>query len=295
MPSFISLPETIIVGSESQISWGESADPEGTIASYVLQRKFDNESYAVIYSGTAQSSIDSPVPAGKNTIQYRVKAVDADGIESDWITSPLTNIIINTPPTISGEDGDLGEYENTKPELYEFTVGDAQGNTVTVEVKLDGKIIRNYQSTLNEQDEFVFSDLEWRMVLNGLHTIAITARDTFSAHTTRTLTFTKSVDEIDFYAPVVPFYADSRPTKVLINISATRPEGSVLQIWVCNNGNDDEPAWEDCTNAVLTKKVFNFINDEKTAPEWGVKLRVKLQRGSAVGDVFITSIGGNFR
>ena len=114
-------------------------------------------------------------------------------------------------------------------------------------------------------------------------------------HTTRTIRFTKSVDEIDFYAPVVPLSADSKPSDAVINIFPLIPEGSIIQVWVCNNGNDDEPAWENCTNAVLKKRIFYFENEEKTAPEWGVKLRVKLQRGSAVGDVFITSIGGNFR
>jgi hypothetical protein len=204
VPSFINVPEVVTINSAPQISWGESIDPEGTDVNYILQRRFDNEVYIEIYRGTAQSTTDLLIPAGKNLVQYRVKAVDADGIESDWITSTAQNIVANTPPT-------------------------------------------------------------------------------------------ESVDEIDFCAPVVPIFADSRPSIVLINISASKPEGSILQVWVCNNGNDEEPSWEDCTNAVLTKRVFNFINNAKTSSAWSVKLRVKLQRGSAGGDVSITSVGVSFR
>ena len=37
-----------------------------------------------------------------------------------------------------------------------------------------------------------------------------------------------------------------------------------------------------------------FTNQTKTAASWGVKIKVKLLRGSAEGDCYIQSVGGNF-
>jgi hypothetical protein len=73
------------------------------------------------------------------------------------------------------------------------------------------------------------------------------------------------------------------------------PAGSILTVKICNNGNDETPTWEDCTTAAQNNQNFFFTNTEKSAPTWGVKVWVKLQRGSAQGSVYITSVGGNFR
>ena len=72
------------------------------------------------------------------------------------------------------------------------------------------------------------------------------------------------------------------------------PTGSTLQVWICNNGNDAEPTWEDITTKALTSQKHFFTNQTKTAASWGVKIKVKLLRGSAEGDCYIQSVGGNF-
>lgn len=63
---------------------------------------------------------------------------------------------------------------------------------------------------------------------------------------------------------------------------------------MCNNGNDAEPTWEDITTKALTSQKHFFTNQTKTAASWGVKIKVKLLRGSAEGDCYIQSVGGNF-
>ena len=84
------------------------------------------------------------------------------------------------------------------------------------------------------------------------------------------------------------------PTKALVNIQGSFPTGSTLQVWICNNGNDAEPTWEDITTKALTSQKHFFTNQTKTAASWGVKIKVKLLRGSAEGDCYIQSVGGNF-
>lgn len=84
------------------------------------------------------------------------------------------------------------------------------------------------------------------------------------------------------------------PTKALVNIQGSFPAGSTLQVWICNNGNDAEPTWEDITQKALNSQKHFFTNDTKTAADWGVKIKVKLLRGSADGACYIQSVGGNF-
>lgn len=63
---------------------------------------------------------------------------------------------------------------------------------------------------------------------------------------------------------------------------------------VCNNANDPAPEWEDATEAATAKHAHIFTNTMKQAPEWGVNVRVTIERNSAIGDCYITGIGGNF-
>ena len=84
------------------------------------------------------------------------------------------------------------------------------------------------------------------------------------------------------------------PTKALVNIQGNFPAGCTLQVWICNNGNDASPTWEDVTQKVRTGQKHYFTNQTKTAASWGVKVKAKLLRGSATETCYIQSIGGNF-
>ena len=88
--------------------------------------------------------------------------------------------------------------------------------------------------------------------------------------------------------------ADAMPTKALVNIQGNFPAGCTLQVWICNNGNDASPTWEDITTKALNSQKHFFTNTTKTASDWGVKVKVKLLRGSATETCCIQSIGGNF-
>ena len=109
----------------------------------------------------------------------------------------------------------------------------------------------------------------------------------------RTLSFDKAMHSVEF-EQTVAMAADDMPTKALVNIQGSFPTGSTLQVWICNNGNDAEPTWEDITTQALTSQKHFFTNQTKTAASWGVKIKVKLLRGSAEGDCYIQSVGGNF-
>ena len=290
-PGSISVPSEVIGGENLSISWGQSTDPDGNLSGYVLERKVDGGTWGQVYKGSARSYADA-ITYGWVKVQYRVKAYDSAGAESAYTTSAERTVTNNRPPVISGSDTNLGSFSATPPS-YEYTVTDADGHQVTVVEKLDGVQLRSYTATLGSTNTFSISADAWLKVLNGAHTITITATDAKNESVVRTLTFTKAVTAIEF-VQTVAMAADEMPTKALVNIQGSFPNGSTLIVEICNNGNDEAPTWEVITNKVLTGQKHFFTNTQKTADEWGVKIRVKLLRGSATDPCFIQSVGGNF-
>lgn len=290
-PSSITVPSEVLGGENLSISWAASTDPDGNLSGYVLERKVGSGTWAQIYKGSSRSYTDA-ITYGWTSVQYRVKAYDTAGAESAYTTSAVRTVTNNRPPVISGSDTDLGSFTTTPPS-YEYTVTDADGHQVTVVEKLDTTTLRTYTATLGDTNELEITADQWLKLLNGDHTLTITATDAKNESTVRTLSFDKAMHSVEF-EQTVAMAADDMPTKALVNIQGSFPTGSTLQVWICNNGNDAEPTWEDITTKALTSQKHFFTNQTKTAASWGVKIKVKLLRGSAEGDCYIQSVGGNF-
>lgn len=290
-PSSITVPSEVLGGENLSISWAASTDPDGNLSGYVLERKVGSGTWAQIYKGSSRSYTDA-ITYGWTSVQYRVKAYDAAGAESAYTTSATRTVTNNRPPVISGTDSALGSFGTAAPS-YEYTVTDADGHQVTVVEKLDTTTLRTYTATLGDTNELEITADQWLKLLNGDHTLTITATDAKNESTVRTLSFDKAMHSVEF-EQTVAMAADDMPTKALVNIQGSFPTGSTLQVWICNNGNDAEPTWEDITTKALTSQKHFFTNQTKTAASWGVKIKVKLLRGSAEGDCYIQSVGGNF-
>lgn len=170
---------------------------------------------------------------------------------------------------------------------------DADGHQVDVIESLDGVAIKSYTATLGQTNTLSLTGDQWLKLTNGQHTLTIKATDAKDASVVRTLTFTKAVTSVEF-VQTVAMTADAMPTKALVNIQGNFPAGCTLQVWICNNGNDASPTWEDITTKALNSQKHFFTNTTKTASDWGVKVKVKLLRGSATETCYIQSIGGNF-
>ena len=54
------------------------------------------------------------------------------------------------------------------------------------------------------------------------------------------------------------------------------------------------PVWEDCTNAVVQGVAHVFTNKINTAAQYGMNIRVTVQRGDALTACWVSGIGGNF-
>ena len=116
-------------GNSLVLSTGGSTDPEGDAISYVWERKIDSGAYVQLGITTAKTFTDT-VPTSGTTYTARVKAVDANGLESGYCTGSAKTISYNTPPVISGSDQNLGS--KTAPFTYQYTVTDAQAATQTI-------------------------------------------------------------------------------------------------------------------------------------------------------------------
>ena len=290
-PSSITVPTTVIGGQNITVSWGSSTDANGNLSGYILERKADSGAWTQVYKGSSRSATVS-ITYGWNSVQFRVKAYDSQAAESSYTTSATRTVTNNRTPAISGSNSNLGSFSETSPS-YSYTVTDADGDAVTVVETLDGKVNRSYTVTLGTENTFTLSSEAWQKVLNGSHTLAIKATDSKGASATRTLTFTKAVTSISF-EQTIAMPADDMPMKALLNIQGSFPAGSILKVEICNNGNDEQPAWEDVTNRVINGQKCYFSNTEKTADSWGVKIRVNLSRGTATEPCYIQTLGGNF-
>ena len=210
----------------------------------------------------------------------------------DKAGSPATKTKALKLQSMSGTDGALGSFSTAAPS-YEYTVTDADGHQVDVVEMLDGVTLRSYTVTLGQTNTLTIGSEAWLKVVNGSHTLKIVATDAKDASVTRTLTFTKAVTSVEF-EQTLAMEADAMPTKALVNIQGNFPAGCTLQVWICNNGNDASPTWEDITQKARTGQKHYFTNQTKTAAAWGVKVKAKLLRGSATETCYIQSIGGNF-
>ena len=202
-------------------------------------------------------------------------------------------VLFNSDPVISGTDAALGTFGQTPPVGYSYTVTDVDGDSVTVTEKIDGTVLRTYQPVLGETNVLSLSTDQWLTVLNGSHTITITAEDGKGGTAVRTLTLTKSVTELSFYL-WPPLESTDMASRAIESIVAQIPDGAESKIEVCNNAYDAEPAWQDVTQIVARGDNIVLRNTTKTADKWGYSVRVTIKRNGASGDCYVSGGSGFF-
>lgn len=272
------------------ISWAASTDSNDNLSGYRLERSVNEKDWILIYNGK-NLSYDDAVTREMNTLQYRVCAYDALGAASEYITTQLYPVTHNQVPIITGEDQDLGvRHEGF---TYEYTVTDAENDAVTIDEYLDSFPLRSYPAQLGGTAAALVTGADWAALKQGSHTLSVNAIDPMSETAIRTMTFVKQVDRLSVSLEK-PLQSEERPNRINVNVTAEVPLGATLTIETCNNGYDEEPVWEDATGASLAGRAHVFSNTLKLADDWGVNVRVTLLRGDAVGECYITGIGGNF-
>ena len=291
-PSSITVPSEVLGGENLSISWAASTDPDGNLSGYVLERKVGSGTWAQIYKGSSRSYTDA-ITYGWTSVQYRVKAYDTEGLESGYTTSAIRTVRYNVAPAINASSTSLGE--KNAPFSFAYTVTDADGDTLTVTEKLDGKTTAT-RTGLASGTALTFEQAStadgFLRILNGSHTIKITANDGKES-TSLNATFTKSVTSASVTL-TTPLAVDGDITVAILQVSGSIPNDAAFKAEATNNALDDSPVWQDVTAEV--RKGMNIVFENQTASAGAAfNFRISVERGASGEGGYIDSVSGAFQ
>ena len=294
----------LLSGTEVGFSGVSYMSTEGAKLSY-----FDSASKRVAYNGSSAAVwwLRSP----RTYYSDYVWLVKSDGSYDFWyyyntygvrpafvlpstlVVSDDGTVSTNTAPAINASSTNLGKQN--APFNFAYTVTDADGDTLTVAEKLDGKTTAT-RTGIASGTALTFGRGStadgFRRILNGSHTIQITASDGKES-TSLSATFTKSVTSATVTL-TTPLAVDGDITVAVLQVTGGIPDDATFKVEVTNNANDPSPVWQDAT--VEVKKGVNivFTNSEATNGA-AFNFRVSVSRGASGTGGYIEAISGAFQ
>ena len=163
---------SVVGGQQCTITWTAATDPDGTIASYQLERQVDNgNTWTQIYSGSALTYTDT-INADWATVNYRVNATDDDGDSGPYVTGTMQTVNSGWL-YFSGPPADM----NSQPAPFDFvfsigSTGASPATNISVAVIYDDETI--YTGTV-DADEQITLNIDTRLTYAGGHDIIVTA------------------------------------------------------------------------------------------------------------------------
>lgn len=294
----------LLSGTEVGFSGVSYMNTEGAKLSY-----FDSASKRVAYNGSSAAEwwLRSPYTYYSSLV-WDVKS---DGSHAYWyyygtygvrpafvlpstlVVSDDGTVSTNTAPAINASSTNLGKQN--APFNFAYTVTDADGDTLTVTEKLDGKTTAT-RTGIASGTALTFGQgstaENFQRILNGSHTIQITANDGKES-TSLNATFTKSVTSASVTL-TTPLAVDGDITVAVLQVTGSIPDDATFKVEVTNNANDPSPVWQDAT--VEVKKGVNivFTNSEATNGA-AFNFRVSVSRGASGTGGYIEAISGAFQ
>ena len=216
-------------------------------------------------------------------------------LPSTLLVSDDGSVQTNTPPTITSTSGSSGVNLGTKSAGFNFqyTVADADGDSLTITEKLDGVTKRSFTAASGSTQTFqAVTAANFQKVLNGSHTLTVEVSDG-SVTVTFTATFTKAV-----YAATItmkePFAVAGDITAAIIGVVGSIPSDANYKVEVTNNANDSSPVWQDVTNEA--KSGVNIVFENATAANGAAfNFRITVSRGSSNTGGYISAVNGAFQ
>lgn len=295
----------LLSGTEVGFSGVSYMNTEGAKLSY-----FDSASKRIAYNGSSAAVWWLRSPRANYT--HNIWCVGSDGSSDYWnynnscgvrpafiLPSELSvsddgTVSVNTAPTITNTSGtQLGEKNAAFS--YSYTVSDADGDTISVTEKLDGKTTAT-RTGIASGTALTFGQASteegFRRILNGSHTIQIVASDGKDSSSV-SATFAKSVTSASVTLKS-PLAVEGDITVAVLQVTGSIPDDATFKAEVTNNANDAEPVWQDATTEV--QKGTNIVFSNKTASNGAAfNFRISVSRGASGESGYIEAVTGAFQ
>ena len=293
----------LLSGTEVGFSGVSYMNTEGAKLSY-----FDSASKRVAYNGSSAAEwwLRSPYTSDSGSVW----SVKSDGSYDYWyyfrtygvrpafvlpsslVVSDDGTVSTNTAPAINASSTNLGE--KNAPFGFGYTVTDADGDTLTVTEKLDGKTTKTRPSVASGTAltfEQTASAAGFQRILNGNHTITVEVSDGKETVST-SATFTKAVHAASVTL-AEPLAVEGDITVAVLQVTGSIPDDAKFKAEVTNNAKDAAPVWQDATTEA--KKGVNIVFENKTATAGAAfNFRVSVERGASGEGGYIEAVSGAF-
>ena len=239
-----------------------------------------------VWSGNTDGSISNYWYSGS----YGVRP--AFVLPSTLVVSDDGTAITNTAPAINASSTNLGKQN--APFNFAYTVTDADGDTLTIAEKLDGKTTATRTGIASGTAltfEQTASAAGFQKILNGNHTITVEVSDGKETVST-SATFTKAVHAASVTL-AEPLAVEGDITVAVLQVTGSIPDDAKFKAEVTNNALDSSPVWQDATTEV--KKGVNIVFENKTATNGAAfNFRVSVERGESGEGGYIEAVSGAF-
>ena len=294
----------LLSGTEVGFSGVSYMNTEGAKLSY-----FDSASKRVAYNGSSAAIWWLRSPGTDSS--SNVWGVNTDGsnygnwcrnsygvrpafvLPSTLVVSDDGTVSTNTAPAINASSTNLGKQN--APFNFAYTVTDADGDTLTIAEKLDGKTTKTRTGVASGTAltfEQTASAAGFQKILNGNHTITVEVSDGKETVST-SATFTKAVHAASVTL-AEPLAVEGDITVAVLQVTGSIPDDAKFKAEVTNNALDSSPVWQDATTEV--KKGVNIVFENKTATNGAAfNFRVSVERGASGEGGYIEAVSGAFQ
>ena len=230
--------------------------------------------------------------SGSNWYGYSYGVRPAFVLPSTLVVSDDGTVSTNTAPAINASSTNLGKQN--APFNFAYTVTDADGDTLTIAEKLDGKTTATRTGIASGTAltfEQTASAAGFQKILNGNHTITVEVSDGKETVST-SATFTKAVHAASVTL-AEPLAVEGDITVAVLQVTGSIPDDAKFKAEVTNNALDSSPVWQDATTEV--KKGVNIVFENKTATNGAAfNFRVSVERGESGEGGYIEAVSGAF-
>lgn len=248
--------------------------------------------YTYSYENIAVVNTNGTYTYGSYKNNYYVRP--AFILPSTLVASNDGTVYVNSAPTVTTDGAALGQKNAAF--AWKYTVRDANGDTLTVTEKLDGKTTKTRTGVASGTAltfEQTASAAGFQKILNGSHTITVEVSD--DAETVSTsATFTKNVTgaKVSLTAPLT---ADDTITVASMTLEGNFPADMSLTVELTNNARDDAPVWETVTDIRRGESrafVYHVFTNKTAARGFAFNYKVTIARGKSGTGGTLTMIGG---